>query len=92
MATTKENVRAKVIDILDDIRPHLERKLEILLDSGLITFEKEDDNWILQKDIVVAMAREVESQYSPLHPKRGYKKRLDKIFRAIRLEYSYEEL
>jgi hypothetical protein len=92
MATTKENVRAKVIDILDDIRPHLERKLEILLDSGLITFEKEDDNWILPKDIVVAMAREVESQYSPLHPKRGYKKRLDKIFRAIRLEYSYEEL
>lgn len=92
MATTKENVRAKVIEILDDIRPHLERKLEVLLDSGLITFEKEEDNWILPKDIVVAMAREVESQYSPLYPKRGYKKRLDKIFRAIRLEGSYEKL
>lgn len=92
MATTKENVRAKVIEILDDIRPHLERKLEKLLDSGLIEFEKEDDNWVLPKDIIVAMAREVESQYSPLCPKREYKKRLDKIFRAIRLEYSYEKL
>ena len=92
MATTKENVRAKVIEILDDIRPHLERKLEVLLDSGLIEFEKEDDNWVLPQDIIVAMARNVEFQYSPLHPKRGYKKRIDKIFRAIILEYSYEKL
>jgi hypothetical protein len=28
MATTKEKVRAKVIGLLDDIRPHLEQKLE----------------------------------------------------------------
>lgn len=41
---------------------------------------------------IVAMAKEVEFQYSNLHPQRGYKKRLDKIFRAIRLEYSYENI
>lgn len=38
MATTKENVRAKVCDLLDDIRPHLENKLDKLLDSGVIDF------------------------------------------------------
>lgn len=92
MATTKENVRAKVVEILDDIRPRLERKLEVLLDSGLITFEKEDDNWVLPQDIIVAMAREVKFQYSPPRPKRGYKKRIDKIFRALILECSHEEL
>lgn len=42
MATTKENVRAKVLTLLDDIRPHLEQKLEKLFDSGLIDFEKEE--------------------------------------------------
>lgn len=92
MATTKENVRAKVCILLDDIRPHLEQKLEVLLDSGLIEFEKEDDTWGLPKDIIVAMTREVEFQYSPLHPKRGYKKRLDNIFRTIRLGYRYGKL
>lgn len=92
MATTKESVRAKVIEILDDIRPHLERKLEVLLDSGLITFEKEEDNWVLPQDIIIAMARAVKFQYLPPHPKRGYKKRIDKIFRAIILEDSHEKL
>lgn len=52
MATTKENVRAKVLTLLDDIRPHLEQKLEKLLDSGTINFEKEDDTWCLPKDII----------------------------------------
>lgn len=92
MATTKENVRAKVIELLDDIRPHLECKLEKLLGSGLITFEEEEGNWALPKDIIVAMAKEVEFQYSALYPKRGHKKRLDKIFRAIRLGYSNEKI
>lgn len=92
MATTKENVRAKVCTLLDDIRPHLEQKLEKLLDSCLIDFEKEENTWALPKDIIIAMAKEVEFQYSNPHPQRGYKKRLDKIFRAIRLEYSYENI
>lgn len=92
MATTKENVRAKVCTLLDDIKPHLEQKLEKLLDSGLIAFEKEDNNWVLPKDIIIAMAKEVTHQYSNPYPQRGYKKRLDKIFRAIRLEYTYEKI
>lgn len=92
MGTTKENIRVKVYTLLDDIRPHLEQKLEKLLDSGLIDFEKEENTWALPKDIIVAMAKEVTYQYSNPSPKRGYKKRLDKIFRAIRLGYSYENI
>ena len=92
MATTKENVRVKVCTLLDDIRPRLEQKLEKLLDSGLIDFEKEDNNYALPKEIIVAMAKEVEFQYSNPHPQRGYKRRLDKISRAISLGYSYEKL
>lgn len=92
MATTKENVRAKVLTLLDDIRPHLEDKLLKLLESELIDFEKEENTWVLPKDIIVAMAKEVIFQYSQLYPKRGYKERINKIYRAIRVGYSYEKL
>lgn len=83
MATTKENVRAKVKTLLDDIRPYLERKLEKLLDSGVIDFEKEDDNWVLPKDIIQAMAKEMAWQYKHPNPPYGYKKRIEKFYRNM---------
>ena len=80
MATTKENVRAKVLTLLDDIRPHLEQKLEKLLDSGLIDFEEEDDNWRLPKDIIQALAKEMAWQYKHQKTPYGYKKRIELFF------------
>lgn len=85
MATTKENVRAKVCTLLDDIRPHLEQKLEKLLDSGLIDFEKEDNNWGLPKDIIIAMAEEIAWQYKHPNPPYGYKKRIENFYRNMLL-------
>lgn len=83
MATTKENVRAKVKTLLDDIRPLLERKLEKLLDSGVIDFEKEDDNWVLPKGIIQALAKEIDWQYKHPNPPYGYKKRIENFFRNM---------
>lgn len=77
MATTKENVREKVLTLLDDIRPHLEHKLEKLLDSGVIDFEKESDNWVLPKDIMQALAKEIAWQYKHHSPPYGYKKKIE---------------
>lgn len=79
MATSKENVRAKVLTLLDDIRPHIEQKLEKLLDSGVIDFEKEDDNWGLPKGIIQALAKEIAWQYKHPHPPYGYKKRIERF-------------
>lgn len=80
MATTKAKVRAKVIVLLDDIRPHLEQKLEKLLDSGAINFEQEDDTWGLPKDIIQALAKEMAWQYKHPHPPYGYKKRIERFY------------
>lgn len=80
MATTKEKVRAKVIVLLDDIRPHLEQKLEKLLGSGAINFEKEDDTWGLPKDIIQALAKEIAWQYKHPQPPYGYKKRIERFY------------
>lgn len=83
MATTKENVRAKVKTLLDDIRPLLEHKLEKLLDSDVIDFEKEDDNWGLPKDIMQALAKEIAWQYKHPNPPYGYKKRIENFYRKM---------
>jgi hypothetical protein len=83
MATTKENVRVKVVELLNDIKPILETKLDILLDSGAIDFEKEDDTWALPKDIMQALAKEMAWQYKHPHPPYGYKKRIENFYRNM---------
>lgn len=77
MATTKQNVRAKVIELLNGLKPMLESKLDTLLDSGVIDFEKEDNNWGLPKDIMQALAKEIAWQYKHPNPPYGYKKRIE---------------
>ena len=84
MATTKEKVRERVIEMLDDIRPHLEKKLDELLNSDFIDFEKEDDNYYLPKNIMQALAREMEFQYSNVHATRADNRKINKLYRAIR--------
>lgn len=84
MATTKEKVRERVIEMLDDIRPHLEKKLDELLNSDFIDFEKEDDNYYLPKNIMQALAREMEFQYENFHASRADKRKIKELFSAIR--------
>ena len=83
MATTKENVRAKVIELLNDLKPILESKLDILLDSGVIDFEKEDNGWALPKDIIQALAKEIAWQYKHPNPPYGYKTRIERFYRNM---------
>lgn len=78
--TTRENVRAKVVELLKDLKPILESKLDILLDSGVIDFEKEDDTWGLPQDIIQALAKEMAWQYKHPNPPYGYKKKIERFF------------
>ena len=84
MATTKEKVKERVIEMLDDIRPHLENKLDKLLNSDFIDFEKEDDNYYLPKNIMQALAREMEFQYENVHATRADNRKINELYRAIR--------
>lgn len=78
--TTKEDVREKVIELLNDIRPHLEKKLDKLLDSGAIDFDNESPYWGLPKEIMCALAKEIEFQYKHHDPPRGYKKKINNFY------------
>lgn len=83
MATTKEKVRERVVGMLDDIRPHLEKKLDVLLNSGMIDFNEEDDNYLLPKQIMQALAREMEFQYTNVHATRAERKKIANLYRVI---------
>lgn len=83
MATTKEKTKQRVLTLLDDIRPHLENKLDKLLESGYIDFEKEEDNWALPKDIMQALGREMEFQYKRHCVSRADKKKVELFFKVM---------
>ena len=83
MATTKQNVRKKVVDIIENDIPHvLIEKLDYLLDSGAINFEDEDDNYKLPKQIMQALGNTINRLYSNPHATAKDKKQI-KYFNAF---------
>ena len=89
MSTSKEKVREKVITLLDDIRPHLEKKLDEVLESGKIRFEDFPDNWMLPKDLFIALMREAEFQHTNIYAKASDKRRIKAYERLVRLSGMY---
>ena len=85
--TTKENVHNKVITLLDDIRPLLEKSLRKILDSGVIDFANEPDNYRLPKAIILAFAKEVEFQYGNEYFTRAEIKEINSLYKTIRNPY-----
>ena len=77
MGTTKEKVRAKVVDMIEnDLPKALMEKLDYLLDSGAINFEEEEDNYRLPKHIMVALGNTMSRLYSNPHATRADKKQI----------------
>ena len=80
MATTKENVRAKVVEMIENgLSKILIEKLDYLLDSGAINFEEEDDNYILPKQIMVALGNTMSRLYSNPYASAKDKKQIKKF-------------
>lgn len=76
MATTKENVRAKVVDMIENDLPSiLIEKVDKLLDSGAINFENYEDNYLLPKLIMQALGTCMSRLYSNPHATAKEKKK-----------------
>lgn len=84
--TTKEKVRAKVKQLLNDTQHLLLQELEDLLDSEIIDYEQEEDNWALPKDIMQAFAKEIDFQYSKCHKTKKDEIRIYTLYRQIRYD------
>lgn len=74
--TTKENVREKTLSLLDEAHKSLIKKLDILLDSGAINFEDEDNNYKLPKQIMQALGDSMIRLYSNPHASAKDKKQI----------------
>ena len=88
MATTKEKVKEKVLELYDDYRPRLEKSLDRVLRFGKIDFEKEPDNWQLPKELLQALASDMKFCHENVHASRSDKRRIkefEEIIIAVRL-------
>ena len=69
MATTKEEVKSRVMQIINnDVQQSLTMWLDTILDSGVIDFDTEEDNWKLPKHIMVALGDKLSRSYTHYHP------------------------
>ena len=77
MATSREKVRKKVVDMLEtELRKSLITKLDNLLDSGAIDFESEDDNYKLPKQIMQVLGNSMSRAYTNPHATAKDKKQI----------------
>lgn len=79
MATTKEKVRAKVLELYDGYRPRLEESLDRVLRFGEIDFEQTPDNWQLPKELIQALATDMIRYHKNVFASRSDKRRIKKF-------------
>ena len=87
MATTKEEVRKKVLTLYEDYRPRLEKALECVLQHSQIDFEQIPDNWQLPKEIVQALAKDMIRYHTNVYATKADKRRVKKFEETIIYRY-----
>ena len=83
MATTKEKVKEKVLELYNDYRPRLEESLDCVLRFGKIDFENEPDNWQLPKELIQALASDMIRCHRNVLASRSDKRRIKKFEETI---------
>lgn len=80
MATSREKVREKVVDMLEtELHKNLITKLDNLLDSDVIDFESEDDNYKLPKQIMQVLGYSMSRAYTNPHATAKDKKQIKNL-------------
>lgn len=83
MATTKEQVKEKVLALYEDYRPRLEQSLDRVLRYGKIDFEQLPDNWQLPKEIMQALAKDMIWHHANYLASRSDKRRIKRFEETI---------
>ena len=83
MATTKEQVKEKVLELYNDYRSRLEESLDRVLRFGKIDFDKEPDNWQLPKELIQALAGDMIRYHKNVFASRSDKRRIKKFEEII---------
>jgi hypothetical protein len=65
MTASKEYIRAKTMELINQLPEFLVEKLDHLLAAGVIDFETTGEGYEVPKLILCALGREIEAQYFP---------------------------
>ena len=77
----REEIKNKVIEMLDDSRKKIEANLDKILDSGAVAIDDYEGGYFLPKAIIAALYREEMEQFS-LNNKK-FKEETDNIYTMI---------
>jgi len=78
---TKQQLIEKVNDCLNSDKAHIQKSIEKAIASGCMDIEGAEDNFILPKDLLCAVYREMMWQYSPSdNQDRKRKRNIDNIY------------
>ena len=77
----REEIKAKVIEMLDNSRKKMEENLDRILDSGAVAVEAYEGGYFLPKAIAVALFREEMGQYGLNN--KGFMREVDNLYKML---------
>jgi hypothetical protein len=80
MNTTEEEVRARTVELINDLPNWLPEKLDSLLRSGAVDPESYPVGYQLPKLIMCALAREIERQFKPYSDDKKMKSEIFNLY------------
>lgn len=77
---TKKQLRKKMNELIRENNKMIKEKLEKLLKSGAIDLPFYEDNYLLPKLIMCAMAKETAFQFKPLSNQKEHQKDIENFY------------
>ena len=83
MNTKEQKIKNKVITLMDDMRPEMEKKLEKLLNDPRFAPVENTGNWANPKLIMNALCREMARLFEPPASNKVLKKKADEFYAIL---------
>jgi len=77
---TKSQLIKKTKDCIKTDKAFIDRLINKAIDSGCMDIAAAENNYILPKNLLSAIYREMSRQYAPLDGNRGQKKTVENIY------------
>ena len=77
---TRTQLRLKIGELILESNNMIWEKLEKLLKSGAIDLDAWEDNYVLPKLIMCAMAKEMQSQWKPLSNVKSHNNEIENFY------------
>ena len=81
---TTEQLQAKIAELLERDKAHVQGYIEKAIQCGCMDIEGADNNYLLAKNVLTAVYKEMSRQYAPIHPDKNQEKNINKISKILK--------